>query len=289
ERTGEKRGGGHRSGGRRGLAAAAGGVLTPGARKRAAIALGAAPGRIETIVWYADLDRYGPDRRDEDFRRRLGWPDDALIAISLRNFRPDTNIDVVVEAFTQVARSEPRARLLLAATGGPLKSEIEQLVDRLGLRQKVVFCTADESELPGLVASADVLVSMTKSDSTPASLLEAMASALPVVCAEAPSINEWIAGGDGGEIVPQRDRSALARSLPGFCGDRDRRQAYGERNRRVVRERPPASGPGPALERLYLDLVGRGRRPSKAAVSRRRMEEAISALEERLAMSGLRR
>ena len=229
-------------------------VVNSQANARAAVALGFDPARIRTIVWYADLARFGPEHRDTTTWARFGWPSDSLVVLSLRNFRPDTNIDAVVRAFRGVAASEPKARLLLAAGGGPLRAQIERLVDDLGLRSVVAFHSASEAELPTLVASADVLVAMTKSDSTPSSLLEAMASGLPAVCADAASIDEWLGAGDGGEVVPQLDEVALAASLARLLADPARRARYGERNREFVRTRVPEAGP--LLEELYRQVIG---------------------------------
>lgn len=229
-------------------------VVNSRAAAEAATRLGASPDRIAQIVWYADLDRFAVARRDPALRRRFGWPDDALILLSLRNLRPDTNIDVIIRAFAAVVRAEPRARLLIASTAGPLRGKLERLVDSLALRSTVAFTSAEEHELPSLVASCDLLVAMTRSDSTPASLLEAMAAGLPVVCARAASLDEWIDDGDGGVFVPQRDGDALASAVLELLGDPALRQRYGARNQDVVGRRVPA--PGPELERVYLRLLG---------------------------------
>jgi glycosyltransferase involved in cell wall biosynthesis len=230
-------------------------VVNSHAAAGAAIELGASPDRIEQIVWYADLDRFVVAGRDPTLRRRFGWPDDALVLLSLRNLRPDTNVDVIIRAFARVVRAEPRARLLIASTAGPLRGELERLVDSLALRSTVAFTSAQEHELPSLVVSSELLVAMTRSDSTPASLLEAMAAGLPVVCARAASLDEWIDDGDGGLFVPQRDGDALASAVLKLLGDAALRQRFGERNRDLVRERVPAAGP--ELERVYLRLLGR--------------------------------
>jgi glycosyltransferase involved in cell wall biosynthesis len=230
-------------------------VVNSRVNQEASIRLGADPARIEKIVWYAELDRFAPERRDPGFRARLGWPEDALVILSLRNFRPDTNIDLVVRAFAAVARQEPRARLYLAARSGPLRSQVEALIDELGLRPLVAIRFVGPDELPAVVASADAVVQMTSSDSTPASLLEAMASGLAAVCGEAPSLDEWVLQGEGAEIVPPRDVDALAAALSKVLGDPDLRQAYGERNRRVVHEL--LADPGASLEALYLRVLGR--------------------------------
>jgi glycosyltransferase involved in cell wall biosynthesis len=217
------------------------------------IELGADPDGVEQIIWYADLERFGPTRFDPGLRRRLGWPEGALIMLSLRNFRPDTNIDLVVRAFRQVVDRLPCARLVLAAKGGPTQASVERLVDQLGLSELVAFVSVDEEALPGLVASADVLVAMTRSDSTPASLLEAMASGLPAVCAQAASVDEWLEHGRGGLLLRQGDVEGLAGGVVALLSDRELRSSFGEHNRRLVRLRVEA--PGPALEQLYQRLL----------------------------------
>jgi glycosyltransferase involved in cell wall biosynthesis len=228
-------------------------VVNSEASRSRALGLGADPDRIEQIIWYADLERFGPDRFDPGMRRRFGWPDDALVVLSLRNFRPDTNVDVIVRAFRRVADQDPRARLVLAARGGPLQPKIEALLDQLRLRPLVALTSATEQELPGLVASADLLVAMTRSDSTPASLLEAMASGLPAVCARAASIDEWLDHREGGLLVPQGDEHALSSAVIELLANPALRRRYGEHNRRIVTARVPP--PGPQLERLYERLL----------------------------------
>ena len=239
------------------------------------IELGADPDAVEEIIWYADLQRFGPTRFDRGLRRRLGWPDDALIVLSLRNFRPDTNIDLIVRAFRDVVNREPSARLVLAAKGGPTQATVEALVAELGLSRLVAFVSVGEEQLPGLVASADVLVAMTRSDSTPASLLEAMASGLPAVCAEAASIGEWLQDGRGGLLVRQEDVEGLARAVLALLSDRELRSSFGEHNRRIVEER--VEPPGPALEQVYRRLLDGRTLATACDPDQRRMLSRLTA------------
>jgi glycosyltransferase involved in cell wall biosynthesis len=223
------------------------------ANEQASAALGADPQRMRRIVWYADVDRFAPKLADPDLRRRLGWPDDAWVALSLRNHRPDMNLDVVARAFARVARETPQARLVMAARPSLAGTEIEQLVAELGVADRVHLTSLGRDELPALVATCDTLVSVTSSDSTPASLLEGMASGLPVVAAAAPSIDEWVTQGDGAELVAPRDEEATAAALLRLLRDPELAARYGERNERVARERIP--DPGQALEDLYRELL----------------------------------
>lgn len=228
-------------------------VVNSQACGKASVELGADPNRMKEIIWYAETDRFGVDNRDPQFRAERGWPDDALIVLSLRNFRPYTYVDVLVEAFARIAAEHPNARLLLCARGGPERGRIERLIDQLGIGDLVRIERAEIEDLPTYVASADMAVTIADSDSTPASLTEAMASRLPVVAAPTWSMDEWLEDGNGAEIVPVKDVDATARAIAKLLADPELRARYGTRNERVVREKLPK--PGPLLEELYRDLI----------------------------------
>jgi L-malate glycosyltransferase len=246
-----------RRGRRRALAsiAAADYVVTNSqANERASIELGADPGRMRKVIWYAETERFGREHAEPTFRSQRGWPDDALVLLSLRNFRAYTNLDVLVRAFANVASEEPRARLLLAARGGDRRGEIEALVDELGIRPLVSIERIGWGELPTVTASSDVAVSIADTDSTPASLLETMASGVPLICGDAPSIDEWVREGEGAEMVDRRDPDVVAAAVVRLLRDPDLRRRYGDRNAAFVRKRL-AEPPGVALERLYRQLA----------------------------------
>ena len=229
-------------------------VVSSIANAEETVRLGADPAKLERIVWYVDLPPFGPDKRDPGLRARFGWPDDALVVLSLRNYRENTNLDVLVRAFARAAAEVPSARLVLAARAGELRPQIEALVLELGISDRVAFHFAAPDELPALCASADLGVSIASTDATPASMIESMASRLPMVMGDAITIDEWITPGEGGEVVGCRDEDALTTALLALLRDPELRERYGERNERIVRERL-ATPPGEALERLYYDLL----------------------------------
>ena len=228
-------------------------VVNSRALGQAAAELDASPERVRYVLWHADLSGFGPERREPGRWASLGWPKDAFVVLSLRNFRPDTHVDVLVRAFDSLRREQPEARLVLAARRGPLRAAVERLVDDLGLKEDVAFVTVPAGELPGLIASADVAVTLSDSDSSPPSLLESMASGLPLVATPAASIEEWVQQGDGAEIVPHEDDAAVAEALLRLAREPELRARHGERNRRVVLDR--YGDPTAQLERIYEEVV----------------------------------
>jgi glycosyltransferase involved in cell wall biosynthesis len=224
--------------------------------EQAALAVAGDPEKVRRVVWHAEIEGFTPEAADRDgLRARVGWPADSLVVLSLRNFRPYSNLDVLVRAFARLAREEPRARLLLAARGGWTRAEIEALVHQLGLDDLVAFHRVEHDELPALIASADFAVTIQSTDSTPPSLLECMASGLPVVAGYAPSIDEWVQQGAGAEMVECRDEDGLAAAMLRLAADADLRRRYGERNLREVHEL--FGDPTSELEQVYLEALGR--------------------------------
>jgi glycosyltransferase involved in cell wall biosynthesis len=220
------------------------------------IRLGADPDKVHRIVWYVDLRPFGPEKRVEGLAERFGWPQNSIVILSLRNYRPNTNLDVLLRAFARVRQEVPEARLILAARGGWTREETEALIRDLGLGDAVTMHFAAPDELPELCASADIGVSIASTDATPASMIESMASRLPMVMGDAITIDEWITQGEGGEVVQPRDEDALTAALLRLLRDPELRRRYGERNERVVRERL-AKPPGQALEDVYRELLTR--------------------------------
>jgi glycosyltransferase involved in cell wall biosynthesis len=219
------------------------------------IRLGAPADRVHRIVWYVDLRLFGPEHRDPRVHERFGWPEGSLIVLSLRNYRPNTNLDVVLRAFARAHAAEPRARLILAAREGRQTEDVRRWVRDLGLGEVVRMHFIAPPDLPFVCAGSDVGVSLASTDATPASMIESMASGLPMVMGEAITIDEWITQGEGGEVVDCRDEDAVTAALLKLIRDPDLRARYGERNVRVTTERLPP--PGPALVELYRDMLAR--------------------------------
>jgi glycosyltransferase involved in cell wall biosynthesis len=68
----------------------------------------------------------------------------------------------------------------------------------------------------------------------PKCLLEAAASARPIVAADGPGLREIVSDGVNGILVPPRDAEALADAIERLAGDRTLRRRMGEAGRRIA-------------------------------------------------------
>ncbi len=161
-------------------------------------------------------------------RGELGLPVDIPVALCLARLVDQKRHDVLLQAWTQV---KPPAVLLLAGDG-PNRAAIEQLCADLGLADRVRVLGV-RSDIPRLLAAADLTTLSSDWEGLPVAVLESMASGRAVVATAVDGVAEVLQHG-GGLLVPPRDPSALAAALNSLLGDRGQAAALGARAAEVV-------------------------------------------------------
>ena len=136
---------------------------------------------------------------------------DAPHLIVTRNLEPIYDIPTALRAFAQVRLRYPTARLTVAGSG-PQRAALLQLAAELGLGEAVHFSgRIDNAQIGTLYASADCLLNPTTADNMPISILEALASGVPVVSTNAGGIPDLVQHGVTALLVPVGDHAAMAR------------------------------------------------------------------------------
>ncbi len=138
-----------------------------------------------------------------------------------------------LRAFATFRDTHPKARLFFAGEG-PLRSGLETRVREMGLTRNVFFTGfLAQPQLRDLFKSAHIFVhpSETTADQNregvPNSMLEAMATGLPVVATRHGGIPEAVIHGTSGLLVAERDDTALAAALLTMAGDLSRWREMG--------------------------------------------------------------
>ncbi len=214
-------------------------------------------GRIARMPWGIDLERFYPDAaRAREIRRSLGWEDRAIF-LHTRSLSAFYGAATLIAAAREVARTEPRARFLLVGDG-PLQAKAEAEFVRDSVSDAVRFLGAvAPDQLPDYFRAADVYVSVAQTDGTSISLLEAMASGLPVIVSDVPGNREWVTPGVNGWLVRPGDSRALAAALREAMADGAARAAMGRANVKVAAERADWSRNVQQLFALYDQVLER--------------------------------
>ena len=176
--------------------------------------------------------------------------------IYTRSWSPLYGADVLLEAFRKAHSVNSSLRLLLVGADSQAKN-IRAFLEASGLNDAVsIIGPQPTEELPKWFRSADAYISCAKSDGTSISLLEAMATGLPVVVTDIPSNREWVSEPHNGCLAAAGSPDAVAAKMLQVARlTPQQRKEISERNQRVVAERADWDKNFPSLLEMYNRLV----------------------------------
>ncbi len=201
--------------------------------------VGIAANRIERICNGVDSIRFQPAA---DGRAVLpGTPFDTRDAVivgtvgRLQAVKDQLNL---VRAFA-IARARggeaAEALRLVIAGDGPLRTVIEDEIRAADIG-KVVWLAGERRDVPEVMRSLDVFVLPSQAEGISNTILEAMASGLPVIATAVGGNGELVAEGESGSLVPAANSVALADALLCYAADAALRKKQGAAGRRRIEE-----------------------------------------------------
>ena len=184
--------------------------------------------KVTAIHNGVDLSRFGRDGRLES-RVRLSLPAQPAIVGTVGRLDPVKDQAGLIRAFAQVRARHPQA-LLVVAGDGPCRGELERVAAELGQRDHVRLL-GNRDDVPGIMAALDVFVLPSIAEGISNTILEAMATGLPVVATRVGGNPELVEDAVGGALVPRSDPGALAAAIGAYIGDADLRRRHGQASR----------------------------------------------------------
>jgi len=170
--------------------------------------------------------------------------------------------DCLLEAFAALHARRPEARLEIAGDG-PERVALEQHACSLGIATVVRFL-GWRDDLEALMSRWSVFVQPSREEALGIAVLQAMASAVPVVASDVGGLPEIVEPGLTGVLVPPGDVAVLASALDGLLRDSELRKRLGQAGRQRAlqfSEERFASG----VARIYADLLERRGDPATAS------------------------
>lgn len=222
--------------------------------QQALIRLGTEPLKINRIYNGVDTTKFSPEKRDNLLRNKLQIAGAPMI-ISTRNLQPVYNVETIIKAMPLIIKQAPEAKLFIVGDGMQ-RDYLHNLAGSLKVGESVRFIgRASHDELAKYLASADIYVSTSLSDSTSLSLQEAMACGLPVVVTDLSANREWVTDGKNGYIVPRSDAGAMAEKVVYLIRSATVRKSFGELSRKIIQEKAEYSVEMAKMEEIYEGLA----------------------------------
>lgn len=179
-------------------------------------------------------------------------PDALRVVMIARMNDPAKRHDIFLQAAARLAKKHPRLEFLMVGDGD-LRAGLEKLAGTLGLGSRTIFL-GERHDIAAVLASAEISVLPSISESLSNAIMESMAAGVPVVACRVGGNEELIRDGENGFLVSRDSVEELAERMEQLvtrpelrrnCGAEGQRDAQRFRLEKVVGE----------YERFYLSLL----------------------------------
>ena len=215
------------------------------------------PDRIQVIYNGVDTQRFFPSPESRSvLRKRFGLPQCRFIVGTVGRMVPIKDHATLLRTVEIMVQRKIDAHALIVGSGSELERN-QQLVNACaGLAGRVTFIGASQ-EVPELLNAMDVFALPSISEGMSNTLLEAMATGLPVVATAVGGNTEVIDNEKSGWLIRPRDPEALASLLTRLAFEDDLRQKYGAAARARIIDRFSLDRMLNNYSQLYLGLAAR--------------------------------
>lgn len=178
--------------------------------------------RITRICNGVDTDRFMPaDERSKQILPAVLRGGDIRVIGTVGRLEAVKDQRLLLEAFIELLERAPEykcdVRLVLVGDGS-MRSQIETRVNEANIAS-LVWLTGSRNDVPELLQAFDIFVLPSKAEGISNTLLEAMASALPVVATDVGGNSQLVVDGETGYITPKGDACQLANKLQAYLDD----------------------------------------------------------------------
>ena len=189
----------------------------------------------------------------ESARGELGIPADALVIGGVGRLVSQKNFLLFLKVASNILKKYPEVRFAIAGTG-PLETMLRAEAENLGISSQILFL-GHVSDRQSLYHALDVLLITSDFEGTPMTLLEAMASGVPVVASAVDGISEVCSDGVDSLLAPPRDSDFFEQSLFRIIRDKTLRGNLAFAGRRTILERYDIQVIAERVEQVYCDLL----------------------------------
>ncbi|MBX5493974.1 MAG: glycosyltransferase family 4 protein [Bryobacteraceae bacterium] len=197
-------------------------------------------------------------------RHALGLPADAKIALMVARIDENKRQQMFLDAMAAIRQKLPSAHVLLVGEAYTYSDvfyhdSLIDNIDRLGLHDAVTIM-GFQSNILLVEAACDVIVSCSRTEALPTSLIEAMSLGIPAVATQSGGSGEVIRDGKTGFLVAEDDVTSLRDRLLLLLSDEALRRRMGDAAKADVSQRFSVNRCAEAMQNLYRKLIDSRRR-----------------------------
>lgn len=164
-------------------------------------------------------------------RQRHGIPETAKLLLSVGEVNENKNHGVVIEALSKLDLEDV---YYIICGQGPMMDERKALAQKLGLGERVVFA-GYRNDVPDYYQAADIFVFPSFREGLPVSVMEAMASGLPVICSNIRGCTDLVEDGTNGFLINKDDVRSLSSVIGRLLEEKTLCSNFGEASQKLIK------------------------------------------------------
>lgn len=191
--------------------------------------------KIPGVGVHADLiDQIKVNRIDK--RKGLQIPEDAFVFLSVGEINKNKNQELMLHAMGILKQTQKSDNVYYILCGkGPEEQHLHRIAHELGIQNRIVFL-GYRKDVYELYKTADAFVFPSQREGMPVALMEAMASAMPVICSDIRGNRDLIDDGKGGFLIKSFEEAQYCEAMEQLIQDKSMRNAMGNYNRKKVEQ-----------------------------------------------------
>lgn len=221
--------------------------------KKVLVEGGVDPENVEVISSGIDFSSFEEDSsaltsKDYLHREFSFAVDDYLVGI-VAHLADHKGHQYLIQATKILKQQAPKIKTIIVGEG-PLSMELDRQAKELDV-EDIIFFLGFRKDIPKILSSLDLFVLSSHLEGMGSSILDAMASRLPVVATKVGGIPEVVINGETGLLVPPRNPSALARAILRLYSDKTLASRLGQKGYELVHRKFSAEAMAEKVVRLY--------------------------------------
>jgi glycosyltransferase involved in cell wall biosynthesis len=196
------------------------------------------------------------DENAEKTRKKLGVSSTDPIILYLGRLMATKRVSDLINAMPIILREIPNAKLIIVGKWNKNALELRKVIKELGLIQHIIMVDhIAYSEIQDYYGMASVYALPSSYEGFPFTIIEAMASGVPVIAAEIPGITEQITHKITGLLHPVGDVEAIASGVCQLLIDHSLASKLSTNAKKMVEEKFTWDVIGSKTEKLFIDVI----------------------------------
>ena len=209
--------------------------------------VGVARKKLLQIYNGVDSQRFYPSLRERS---------DPLVIGFVGRIEEVKNLPSLVRAIERLSNTDHARSIEVQIVGtGSYESQLRALISEAGLQDTIILL-GSQADIPSLMRGFDVFVLPSFNEGISNTILEAMASGLPIVAADVGGNAELVSHGVNGQLYPSDDDATLEQYLSEYVDNDALRVEHGKASRALVEQRFTLKRMISEYENLYAGLAG---------------------------------